>query len=103
MSGMTDLSSPHGLSVRVAILLMAGAALFAAAYGQAPLFYSNQNQYLLHGLAAAGRGNLAEDWLAKTADPAPIFSALVAATGRWLPLETIHVYQGLLLGLYALA
>ena len=38
-----------------------GLAAFAAAYGQAPLYYSNQNQYFLHGLAEAGEGLLAED------------------------------------------
>ena len=28
--------------------------VFSLAYGQAPLFYSNQNQYLLHGFAIGG-------------------------------------------------
>jgi hypothetical protein len=63
------------------------AALFAAACGQAPLYYSNQNQYLLHGLKIAGRGDLAHDWLANTVDPTPIFSAGIAYAytyaGEW--------------------
>ena len=41
-----------------------GTILFALAYTQAPLYYSNQNQYLLHGLATAGYGHLDGDWLA---------------------------------------
>jgi len=64
-----------------AILL---AAAFAAAHTQSPLYYSNQNQYFLHGLAQGGRGQLARDWLANTRDPTPVFSALVAAGYRHL-------------------
>ena len=56
----------------------AATALFAAAHTQPAVFYSNQNQYFLHGLAAAGRGDLAADWLAATKDPTPVFSKAVA-------------------------
>ena len=48
------------------------ACVFSLAYGQAPLYYSNQNQYFLHGLAQAGVGHLHEDWLANTVDPTPV-------------------------------
>ena len=61
------------------------AAAFAAAHTQAPLFFSNQNQYLLHGLAAAGYGHLSADWLSTTADPTPLFSAGVAAVQAVCP------------------
>ena len=61
---------------RAALLFLAGSAVFAAAYCQAPLFYSNQNQYFLHGLARAGEGTLSDDWLANTRDPTPAFSKL---------------------------
>jgi hypothetical protein len=54
------------------------ALAFAVAYTQSPLYWSNQNQYFLHGLAAAGAGDLASDWLARTTDPTPVFSGLVA-------------------------
>ena len=50
------------------------------AHTQSPLFFSNQNQYLLHGLAQAGYGHLDHDWLANTKDPTPAFSFLV----KWL-------------------
>src|SRR5947209_4063362 len=46
----------HPTQPRLLILGLLGAALFAAAYGQAPLYYSNQNQYFLHGLASAALG-----------------------------------------------
>jgi len=59
------------------VLLAAG---FALAHTQSPLFFSNQNQYLLHGLAQAGYGHLDHDWLANTKDPTPAFSFLV----KWL-------------------
>jgi hypothetical protein len=48
--------------------------VFAVAHTQPPLYYSNQNQYFLHGLADAGYGDLSRDWLANTADPTPVFS-----------------------------
>ncbi|QDU19377.1 DUF6798 domain-containing protein [Urbifossiella limnaea] len=77
---------------------------FAAAHTQAPLFYSNQNQYLLHGLATAGYGQLSADWLSTTADPTPLFSAGVAAAyraaGLW-PLQA--AYFALLMGYFAAA
>src|SRR5262245_51882099 len=77
------------------------AVLFAIAYTQSPLFYSNQNQYLLHGLAAGGHGHLANDWLAGTRDPTPIFSALVAAGYRHLGLWCIQaVYFLILVGYF---
>jgi len=60
------------------------AAAFALAHTQSPLYYSNQNQYLLHGLAAGGLGHLNEDWLANTRDPTPVFSGLVAVGYRTL-------------------
>lgn len=80
------------------------AAAFAAAHTQAPLFYSNQNQYLLHGLASGGYGNLSADWLSTTADPTPLFSAGVAlayrVAGLW-PLQA--VYFVLLMGYFVAA
>lgn len=60
------------------------AVAFAVAHTQSPLYYSNQNQYMLHGLAAGGHGHLSNDWLANTTDPTPVFSALVAAGYRHL-------------------
>src|SRR4051812_6820563 len=78
-----------GLGVVPALLW---AAAFGAAYGPAPLYYSNQNQYFLHGLAAAGRGDLARDWLVTTRDPTPLFSAAVTWTyshaGEWVKQPT---------------
>jgi hypothetical protein len=89
--------------LRVGLLFLAGSAVFAAAYCQAPLYYSNQNQYFLHGLGDAGQGLLHEDWLATTRDPTPAFTALVSFTARHLPAWTFHVYYPLLLGAYAAA
>lgn len=60
------------------------AVLFAVAHTQSPLYYSNQNQYFLHGAALAGVGDLRSDWLANTADPTPVFSAFVAFGFRYL-------------------
>jgi hypothetical protein len=93
---------PSGRALRAALFLH-GAALFAFAYCEAPLYYSNQNQYFLHGLAAAGDGLLREDWLANTRDPTPVFSALVALTARFLHPAAFYVYHALLLGAYAAA
>ena len=69
------------------ILLAAG---FALAHTQSPLFFSNQNQYLLHGLADAGYGHLSHDWLANTKDPTPAFSFL----NLWDGYPSFALYSG---------
>lgn len=60
------------------------ALAFALAHTQSPLYYSNQNQYFLHGLANGGLGNLSHDWLAGTTDPTPVFTALITGGYRYL-------------------
>src|SRR5262249_14922667 len=89
--------------IRAAALFLLGAAAFSVAYGQAPLYYSNQNQYFLHGLASAGHGHLRDDWLANTRDPTPLFSGLVAFPASWLHPWAFHGYHAFLLGAYAAA
>src|SRR5438105_2669284 len=74
-------TTPRRLVFAVCLVI---AAAFVAAYGQAPLYYSNQNQYFLHGLAQAGHGFLGDDWLARSLDPTPVFTALVAFTAAYL-------------------
>lgn len=74
--------------------------LFGIAYTQPPLYYSNQNQYFLHGLATGGFGFLKDDWLANTADPTPVFSAIVALTYRYAHESLFYLYYILLLGVY---
>jgi hypothetical protein len=76
------------------------AIVFGISYTQPPLYYSNQNQYFLHGLAWGGLGFLNEDWLANTADPTPLFSGLVAFTYRYLGEWLFYVYYFLVLGAY---
>lgn len=80
--------------------MLAWGAVFGLAYGQSPLYTSNQNQYFLHGLAQAGRGGLAGDWLANTADPAPLFTALVRLTASLLDERLFYVYFLLLAAIY---
>lgn len=81
--------------------MLAALVAFAAAYGQAPIFYSNQNQYYLHGFARAGVGDLAHDWLANTADPTPIFSGFVALVATIARPWVFHLFHGALLMAYA--
>jgi hypothetical protein len=76
------------------------ACVIGVSYTQAPLYYSNQNQYFLHGLARANEGFLRDDWLAQTADPTPVFSLLVEVTVRHLPEWMFHVYYVFLQGVY---
>ncbi len=71
-----DLTFPFVSRHRLLILL-GTACIFAVAHTQAPLYFSNQNQYFLHGAAAAGEGSLSVDWLAQTLDPTPVFSRMV--------------------------
>src|SRR5258708_5770197 len=91
---------PHSLLTRLA-LFAAGTVVFAVVCCQAPLYYSNQNQYFLHGLANAGEGQLRDDWLANTLDPTPVFSALVTCTARWLHPWAFHVFYALIQGIFA--
>ena len=84
-------------------LLLALAFGFAVAHTQSPPFFSNQNQYLLHGLAFAGYGHLSGDWLANTKDPTPAFSGLVAALFRLGGLVAIQAAYFLMLVAYFLA
>jgi len=79
---------------------LAWTLLFALSTTQAPRYYSNQNQYLLHGLAAVGDGNLADDWLANTVSPTPVFDGLVTLTARHLGEGVFPVYYALLQGAY---
>lgn len=83
--------------------LVAVAVAFALVYGQLPLYTGDHHSALVHGLARAGVGRLELDWLAGTADPAPVTSLLVAAAAsldaQWLLL----VGQAVLIGVYGLA
>lgn len=66
-------------------LWIAGAAgLFDVARGQLPPYSSDQNTYVLHGLAQAGFGHLEHDWLVSTTDPMPVFTLLVRYGASWL-------------------
>jgi hypothetical protein len=85
-----------GLAAACALAILS----FGLAYGQSPLYTSNQNQYFLHGAARAGIGFLSEDWLANTADPTPVFSWVVEWTYRLLPPEAFYVEYLLLFGVY---
>ena len=76
------------------------ALFFGLAHAQAPLYYSNQNQYFLHGLAAVDDGPLRDDWLANTLSPTPAFDALVAITAETGCEFAFHGYYALLLGVY---
>lgn len=98
---MPSLAAAPRRNLLEALLL---AAAFAVAHTQSPLYFSNQNQYLLHGAASGGHGYLAHDWLATTRDPTPLFSAFVAvtyATGApWMLQPTFFV---LLMGYFLAA
>jgi hypothetical protein len=85
-------------------LVTACAVGFAIAHTQAPLFYSNQNQYLLHGLANAGYGHLGNDWLANTKDPTPLFSLGIEWSYRLAGLWPIHaIFTLILIGYFLIA
>lgn len=86
--------------IRAAGLFLCGTVLFGLVYCQAPLYYSNQNQYMLHGLAEAGDGFLQNDWLARTPDPTPVFSLLVRATRTFAHPVLYYAYYAFLQGAY---
>lgn len=103
---MTDQNAPdtrprnQGSLKRLVSVILWGTA-FTLAHGQSPLYTSNQNQYFLHGFAQAGFGYLAQDWLANTLDPTPVFSKLIELTARtvtWPPI--FYGYFATLAGIY---
>lgn len=84
------------------LLLLAGAA-FVVAYTQSPVGFSNQNQYLLHAEALAPGSLLADDWLAQTRDPTPLFTAWVALTRFEFPAIPIFATYAAILVLYVVS
>lgn len=90
-----------GASRRTVLLtLIIWAVIFGIAFTQWPLYSENQNTKYLQGLAGAGYGELADDWLANTLDPLPVFSALVGLTYRFLHPGLFYLYQAFLLSVY---
>jgi len=77
-----------------------GIILFCMAYSQAPLYYSNQNQYFLHGFTKAKLGYLEKDWLGNTIDPTPLFSGLVYLSITWLNENIFYLYYAILQGVF---
>ncbi len=87
------------IAASTTLVTIAWGLLLGVAYGQEPLFTSNQNQYYLHGLAQAGVGFLEQDWLANTRDPTPVFSWIVRLTAQAFDIRLSYLY---FLGLFAL-
>lgn len=97
-------SDEHKVVLRRIFAMIGLALLFGIIYAQSPLYTSNQNQYFLHGMAAAGFGNLKQDWLANTLDPTPVFSQLIRITDQ-IPLSELifYAYYIILMGIYLLS
>jgi hypothetical protein len=95
-------TTPALLRHRTTVLAALGAG-FAIAYTQQPLYHTNQNTYFLHGLANAGYGSVARDWMATTADPFPVFTAFVTTVQGWGLANGFYLVHGLLLALYFVA
>ena len=71
--------------------------VFAISYTQSPLYTSNQNTYLLHGLANGNLGFLSYDWMANTTDPFPVFSLLVSLTYLNASTFLFYIYYVIIL------
>jgi hypothetical protein len=84
----------------VVICLVLG-ALFAAAYGQWPLYSSNQHTYFLRGIARAEGGALQNDWLVGCKDNVPLFSAYVFVVVKWLSPLVFYFVHAFLVTVYA--
>lgn len=73
--------------------LLTLALVMALALPTEPLFFGNQNTKFLHGLAAAGHGELLEDWQANTRNGLPLFTALVEGVVRLAGPRAFYVLQ----------
>src|SRR5205823_752057 len=60
-----------------------------------------QNHHFLIGIARAGDGWLRDDWLVRTVDPFPVFTAFVAFVHRYLNDALHYVIYYVLFGAYA--
>ena len=76
------------------------AVALGTSYGLLPLYSSNQNHRFLIGLARAGEGLLADDWLSSTVDPFPVFSAYITLVHRFLGDWVHYVVYYALFGAY---
>jgi hypothetical protein len=74
--------------------------IFAISYRQLPLYSENQNTYFLHGLSNSSLLTLQQDWLARTTDPFPAFSALVWFTIKFLGENFFYIEYMVILALY---
>lgn len=74
--------------------------VFAISHTQSPLYTSNQNTYLLHGLANGNLGFLSYDWMANTTDPFPIFSLLVSLTYSNASTFLFYIYYAIILAIF---
>lgn len=78
---------------------IAGIILFCMAYSQAPLYYSNQNQYFLHGFTKAKLGYLEKTgW--ETPLIQPLFSGLVCLSITWVHENIFYLYYAMLQGVF---
>lgn len=93
-------TTPASRNTIVLTLLLA--VFFAGAYGQRPLFSSNQNTYFLRGLALADGGPILQDWLVNTTNHIPVFSAYVFAVAQWLHCCVFYFVHAALIAVYAL-
>lgn len=85
------------------IFLIVVSILFGIANTQQPLFSDNQNTKLLHGLAKAGYGYLANDWQANTWNPLPTFSYLVEYSYRFFSEYSFYIYYIILNAIFFLS
>ena len=83
-------------------LLLLLAVFFAGAYGQWPLYSSNQNPYFLIGIALAETGPLQQDWLVNTTNHIPVFSAYVFSVIKWLFPAVFYFIHAAIVAVYAL-
>ena len=66
--------------------------VFGVSYTQAPLYYSNHNQYFLHGLAEVPEfGDLNHDWLGEHQGPHTHFLRLGGRDG-WLSPRVVVLF-----------
>src|SRR5690606_36906881 len=86
-----DASATDARPRRRLVWLLAWAALLTLAAAQEPLYSDNQNTKFLHGLAAAGYGNLDGDWLYSTFNVFPVFTAIVYTIYRFASPYAFHL------------
>ncbi len=85
------------------LLFLLATILFIGAYGQLPIFSSNQYTYLLPGVALSETSNLDNDWLVNCTNPIPVFTIYTFLIIKLFSLNYFYFVHSIFIGIFFLS